>query len=1545
MSVSLVINFSDGATVDVTVEEFDPIARIRTLVAVARDVAPSRITLVCQGETLQDSDTVEERNLDMSSSLTAFVTTVAPSGAGADAEDAFEVAIFSPAKNKKITISVHAEMTVAEIKLLLEAEHEGGAPELQRLVLNGMALADGTTASESEMDEASVVTWLQMIPSATTEDDTTDVAVHVRLNDEETSVPMRVVLDWDVPTAVRFIVAAHPRLDAVDGVTIIVDDEALDDESLLDEADINEGSTIVIQCASARPPAADAAADPWKLQTLVRTAGVRSAAIAPTTRFLQKLLLGASDDDLGRLVQLDADGALGAMDATVHGALLPQIEALRTACLLATGTADVVVQTMRDVRSVTISFRAEETVLTFKLRCLRATGCNPTWMQLMCGGSRIDDEDEREQGGALTMAAYGVGAATVLQLLESEPRRAIPVHPQRTSSASATAVASLPAPPPLPSAPSAATSGGDASLIPLASLTVEQVSMFLNSHKLGVFVETFKENDVEGEMLEQDIKTLDDIDEFEVGKKIQRKKLLRVVDKCRKAGGVERARIEIKSPTAPTVAAPAVAAVPVAAVAVAAEEVPVAVAAVPVAAAAPLARPASPPTPSAPPMPMCIVGGAVLTTTNASIGAAVTTEKLFEGGKTGRGTLLGWKVAGNRFGDTTGGLSSDNYCRVDFADGGPWNVKMCDISLVGGTPAAASASAASGSVPPADGSWVWSSAGKGTNITLSDGNSVFEVGSRSGSSSSGSTTEGARGSVGWTSGTHAWVLRFDSGTGSHGAVGLCTGAHTLFQDSYTHALGNDTHSWGWHKDGAVYFNGKEVARTETFTEGDRLTLELDLTGNLGTLTLCKGSAAPCYTLRGIRKDVPLYPAAVTPMASGKVRVVDSMATPSGTTVPGGDEDVWWWEWEDGVDGSGEWKSFDAAAQAQLASTGSALAGGGGARLALTFGSTVYTCDTSACTQTNTSTSYVRKIRRVVKRAPAASAAATGTTCPAGHVLTSFQTPRPGFGCDLCKSSKAVGETMFGCRGCNYDLCSSCHTAAEGAPSAGTPVTDTNKALGLRVKRGPEWKWQSQDGGGMGTIVELDSPGWVKIKWDANGKSNSYRTSAQDLIFTETERPSRLRPYGLVKLAGSSKPRRGLEVGEVGVIVKDDEDSRPFKVVVLNTGEETDFYKVAELVAVAPESGRATVGDYVVLSGASSKSNGLAIGERGRIVKDDNDSRPYKVQTRAGTSDYYRESELWKVAAPVVAASSTAAPTSSSGVPRCPTSGHAMCISSGAGHYADYICNSCRGHKSGERWFCSTCRDDFCFACSPKSLGGSSSPIRVGDRVRVKASVTSPAHGWGSVSAGDFGTVVSISGTGVKVDFPKQSGWSGKLAEMEKNGGDSGVRARPVVGDQVRLTSDFASHGDASGGPLAVGATGVLVQDDASTKPFKVKVGDREWWYKEGAIEKCVAASGASSSSSGAVLRYKMVSANIASGGLRVRKTMSLTSAHVASVEWSAFPDDTIRVAEVRGDWVKVHPGEYSTMRSSRSFQAHDPATEGWCCWTLGGKVLLQQVSA
>jgi hypothetical protein len=42
----------------------------------------------------------------------------------------------------------------------------------------------------------------------------------------------------------------------------------------------------------------------------------------------------------------------------------------------------------------------------------------------------------------------------------------------------------------------------------------------------------------------------------------------------------------------------------------------------------------------------------------------------------------------------------------------------------------------------------------------------------------------------------------------------------------------------------------------------------------------------------------------------------------------------------------------------------------------------------------------------------------------------------------------------------------------------------------RVQRGPDWKWQTQDDGGCGTVVEtLDADGWVGVKWDsgASGK--------------------------------------------------------------------------------------------------------------------------------------------------------------------------------------------------------------------------------------------------------------------------------------------------------------------------------------------------------------------------------------------------------------------------------------------------------------------------
>ncbi|XP_076870833.1 LOW QUALITY PROTEIN: E3 ubiquitin-protein ligase HERC2 [Brachyhypopomus gauderio] len=63
---------------------------------------------------------------------------------------------------------------------------------------------------------------------------------------------------------------------------------------------------------------------------------------------------------------------------------------------------------------------------------------------------------------------------------------------------------------------------------------------------------------------------------------------------------------------------------------------------------------------------------------------------------------------------------------------------------------------------------------------------------------------------------------------------------------------------------------------------------------------------------------------------------------------------------------------------------------------------------------------------------------------------------------------------------------------------------------------------------------------------------------------------------------------------------------------------------------------------------------------------------------------------------------------------------------------------------------------------------SPSHIKIGDKVRVKPSVTTPKYKWGSVTHRSVGSVKAFSANGkdVIVDFPQQSHWTGLLSEME-----------------------------------------------------------------------------------------------------------------------------------------------------------------------------------
>ena len=73
--------------------------------------------------------------------------------------------------------------------------------------------------------------------------------------------------------------------------------------------------------------------------------------------------------------------------------------------------------------------------------------------------------------------------------------------------------------------------------------------------------------------------------------------------------------------------------------------------------------------------------------------------------------------------------------------------------------------------------------------------------------------------------------------------------------------------------------------------------------------------------------------------------------------------------------------------------------------------------------------------------------------------------------------------------------------AEGCSSRAGSSLPRDLATGTRVKRGPDWKWHSQDGGpgNQGVVVsgtDKNSDGWVRVHWDKGGV-NGYRWGAEN----------------------------------------------------------------------------------------------------------------------------------------------------------------------------------------------------------------------------------------------------------------------------------------------------------------------------------------------------------------------------------------------------------------------------------------------------------------
>jgi hypothetical protein len=71
------------------------------------------------------------------------------------------------------------------------------------------------------------------------------------------------------------------------------------------------------------------------------------------------------------------------------------------------------------------------------------------------------------------------------------------------------------------------------------------------------------------------------------------------------------------------------------------------------------------------------------------------------------------------------------------------------------------------------------------------------------------------------------------------------------------------------------------------------------------------------------------------------------------------------------------------------------------------------------------------------------------------------------------------------------------------------------------------------------------------------------------------------------------------------------------------------------------------------------------------------------------------------------------------------------------------------------------------ACTSNSSSSEcSQTLQVGSRVKVLSSVSSPVYGWGAVTYSSVGTVTSIQGSFVRVDFPEQSGWYAASEELQ-----------------------------------------------------------------------------------------------------------------------------------------------------------------------------------
>uniref|UniRef100_A0A8C1IXW5 Tripartite motif-containing protein 65-like n=1 Tax=Cyprinus carpio TaxID=7962 RepID=A0A8C1IXW5_CYPCA len=144
---------------------------------------------------------------------------------------------------------------------------------------------------------------------------------------------------------------------------------------------------------------------------------------------------------------------------------------------------------------------------------------------------------------------------------------------------------------------------------------------------------------------------------------------------------------------------------------------------------------------------------------------------------------------------------------------------------------------------------------------------------------------------------------------------------------------------------------------------------------------------------------------------------------------------------------------------------------------------------------------------------------------------------------------------------------------------------------------------------------------------------------------------------------------------------------------------------------------------------------------------------------------------------------------------------------------------------------------------------------VGDRVRVKPSVVTPIHKWGSVTLLSVGVVKKIQGEWLTVDFPEQRNWTGVVSEMEHvtgaGSGPSSLDSNIKIGDKVRVKPSVVTPTHKWGAVIHK-SIGVVqkIQGDSLTVDFP----EQKNWTGIVSEMETVASAGSGSSSLDSVIK-------------------------------------------------------------------------------------------